>query len=634
MAKVAPPGSLPSTSMKIGGGTLKAGATVKRKTPSELRGEQRMNAMEISDESPAPLLGSTSEVENGLRKPELFRNPRYTDIRMDEVYAAKKSRFRTLSGKENAKGSISVEQPSSVKNVSVVSSLVSKRKHQNFSPENVASDKNTENGMAQAFQTIGKCSQSTFRSVTELSSGGDRLSGFAAVDVDKALKGMAAHESSVATGLPAYSFERCRDLTSTGSGNFCLPGAKVPLDFTLKTSMRVVSSSPVNWIHRSVTCGAYTTMPYLKFQSNSYEDQNRSHSSGLTSTSQVISSKLLHSWVYPQSTLPPSLIQVLTSSTAEGAEMEFLRKRQVAWEDSFQSLYYMLRNGICNIFYVCTPYFVVMFTGSDVAGGSKRFNNAYISQSTGALRSLLREHDVCFSMPLCRSKVEQVAQEVLIELSEMEKQNFSQTRRSSSLSDIDNTPESLLVFSGNTNVHGLFDILLNYRSFLTVLMGIDVPVLYSPVPFQNAAISSPEVKCMELKRPDLIVAPNKGSIINDDGSIKSSSAGLCSSVEIKDAYLPPWIICSLCAIMGSEGKSFEASFMNEPTSNGLNVAIEAVPEKSDCQDAAAEDLQESTYAFGIPEATVTPYLRMGLLETLKFSNGSYSGSLSPALEAD
>lgn len=37
MAKVAPPGSLPSTSMKIGGGTLKAGATVKRKTPSELR---------------------------------------------------------------------------------------------------------------------------------------------------------------------------------------------------------------------------------------------------------------------------------------------------------------------------------------------------------------------------------------------------------------------------------------------------------------------------------------------------------------------------------------------------------------------------------------------------------------------
>lgn len=136
-------------------------------------------------------------------------------------------------------------------------------------------------------------------------------------------------------------------------------------------------------------------MPYLKFQSNSFEDQNRSHSSGLTSTSQVISSKLLHSWVYPQSTLPPSLIQVLTSSTAEGgapniyiflqtvlifplslfswncliissftftfaAEMEFLRKRQVAWEDSFQSLYYMLRNGTCNIFYgnyLC-PYIV------------------------------------------------------------------------------------------------------------------------------------------------------------------------------------------------------------------------------------------------------------------------------------
>ncbi|KAM2893379.1 hypothetical protein FF1_008744 [Malus domestica] len=627
MAMVAPPGSLPPTSLKIGGGN----STVKRKTPSQLRGEQRMNAVEISDESPAPLLGSTNEAENGQKKQEPSRNPRYIDIRMDEVYPAKKSRFKILSGKENAKESNSMEKPSSVKNLSMLSNLASKRKHQLSGPQNIDSAENTEEGAAKVFRTIEKCSQTTFRSVTELSSGGDRLSDFAAVDVDKALKGIDAQESTI--GSSAYISERSGNPTSPGFGNFCLPDGKVPLDFSLKSSMRVVSSSPVNWIHRTIACGAYTSIPNLKFQSDHDQDQNMSHGSGLISNSHVISSKQLYSWVYPQSTLPPSLIQVLTSSTVEGVETEFLRKRQVAWDDSFQSLYYMLRNGTCDIFYVCTPYFVVMFTACNVSVGSKRISNACISQSTRAIRSLLREHDVSFSMPLCRSKVEQVTPDVLVELSEMEKQNFGQTRRLSSSSDIDNTPESLLVFNGNKNVHGVFDILLNYRSLLTALMVMDVPVLYSPVPFQNAAISSPEIKCTELKRADHIVAPKK-TTTKDDGSMQGSSAGLCSSVEIKDAYLPPWIICSLCALLGSEGRSFEASFMNQPTSNGLNVAVEAVPEKSDCPDAPAEDLHKSTSTFGIPEAIVTPHLHLGFLKTLKFSNGCYSASLSPTLEAD
>lgn len=60
------------------------------------------------------------------------------------------------------------------------------------------------------------------------------------------MKGMAALESSIATGLPANSSGRCGDPSSTGFGSFCLPGVKVPLDFTLKTSIRVVSSSPAS----------------------------------------------------------------------------------------------------------------------------------------------------------------------------------------------------------------------------------------------------------------------------------------------------------------------------------------------------------------------------------------------------
>lgn len=45
----------------------------------------------------------TAEVDNGFKKPGLSRTPRYTDTRVDELFPAKKSRFRIVSGKENAK---------------------------------------------------------------------------------------------------------------------------------------------------------------------------------------------------------------------------------------------------------------------------------------------------------------------------------------------------------------------------------------------------------------------------------------------------------------------------------------------------------------------------------------------------
>ncbi|KAL6343128.1 hypothetical protein AAG906_019671 [Vitis piasezkii] len=132
-------------------------------------------------------------------------------------------------------------------------------------------------------------------------------------------------------------------------------------------------------------------------------------------------------------------------------------------------------------------------------------------------------------MPLCRSKVEQVTTEDLVELSEIEKHKLGQ---------------SLLSFSGNKNVHALYDFMLNYRSFLTSLTSVDVPLLYSPVPFQNAALSAPE-----------------------------------------------------------------------PT-----------PKQ---QAATGEAIQESTYAFGIPEAVVTCYMHSAFLKRLKYANASFTARLWP-----
>jgi len=43
------------------------------------------------------------EMDNGLRKPDASRTPRYINTRMDEVYPVKKSRLRMLSVKDSAK---------------------------------------------------------------------------------------------------------------------------------------------------------------------------------------------------------------------------------------------------------------------------------------------------------------------------------------------------------------------------------------------------------------------------------------------------------------------------------------------------------------------------------------------------
>ncbi|XP_039039728.1 LOW QUALITY PROTEIN: protein downstream neighbor of Son-like [Hibiscus syriacus] len=621
MAKVAARGASATASLQIGGDALKVGPTVKRKTPSELRGEQlkQTNVSELLNKSLA-----TSEMVNSFKKSDPPRNPRYIDTRMVEVFPAKKSRFKLVSGKENAKENSSIELPISLKKISALSNSAAVRRQQfSCSKNSVSSAYVPKDDVPIGHKTLEKCSQGTFLSVTELSSGDQKLSGLATVDMDKALKGLAACESILTR--PPKSSEG--DLST---GNFCtefhVTGQKIPLDFTLKTYMRLVSSSSVNWLNRSMMCATYNGMPQFTTNAGASDDQNIISASQQTEFSSL-NSKALHSWIYPQSTLPPSLMSILISAAVDGVEIDFLRKRIGAWEESFRSLYYMFRQNVCSIFYVCTSHFVVMFTSFD--GPESRSYQAYISQSTRGLRSSLKEHDVSFYMPLCRSQVEQVTTEDLVELSEIEKHNLGQTRRINSFSDVDNTPQSLLAFSGNQNVHGLYEILLNYRSFLTFLNAVDVPVLYSPAPFQHAAISAPEVICMEIKRADHGTALPQGFTLNEGHSMPISSAGLCYSVEIKDSHIPPWIISNICSLMASKGQSFEASFTTEHTSVGLNIALGPVSQIADSDATVSEDSQEITNEFGIPETIISPYLHSGLLKGLNYCNGSYTASLSP-----
>ncbi|KAL6342812.1 hypothetical protein AAG906_016647 [Vitis piasezkii] len=146
-----------------------------------------------------------------------------------------------LSGKENE--DISAAPAGCLKNICVSLNSVVKSHPQLACPENtVASAAVSKDVTRQDCGYAEKCSQSTFRSMAELSLGSERISEMAVVDMDKALKGVVACEPRAFSGLAVDSSEKFGNFTSISSGNFCsefhIPGQKAPLDFTLKLICR------------------------------------------------------------------------------------------------------------------------------------------------------------------------------------------------------------------------------------------------------------------------------------------------------------------------------------------------------------------------------------------------------------
>ncbi|RZC52164.1 hypothetical protein C5167_020584 [Papaver somniferum] len=738
MAKVAMLGSLTSNThpFGVGGGDaskLQAGsAPIKRKTPSELRSEQlkRKCSMEVGDESDGHFVGtekSSSGTVHGIKKLEALRNTKYVDTRLDEVYPARKSNI-TRKHTGNVKDNYSREQNNNSKSPPFRSDLDDKSLPQVSCPnDSVASAPTSKDNKikGQSRHTTDKCSQNTFLNVAVLSKGNENSCGQLTLDMNSVLKGLGRDAPTTSKSL-SESLDQLNNIQLANSGrfrsNFQISGHKTPIDLTLKSSLRLVSSSSVNWCHRLITNSTFYGITQFMPQIGSSGNQSHCNTSGSTTAAEVLFSKALHSWVFPQSSLPPSVISALNLTSSRG-ELDFLSKRQMAWEDSFRSLYYMLRKSLCNIFYgnclidiaahyisfrkkynrmsfcnqikyiaahyqhilfgvsttdsssdlkqplLCKNWldsrctmtkkyqlvgareciflalcigefsqtgvslikkqsFVVMFTAGHIQGKTERSCNVFMSRSTTGLRSLLKEHDISFSMPLCLSEVEQATMEDLVELSEIGKHNVGQTRHLNSMSGVDNNSQSLLAFS-EKDVHGLYEFLLNYRSFLISLNGVDVPVLYSPVPFQSASLFAPEVKCRELKTVDAVVSCLSGSSL-EDVTAEGSVAGVCYSIEIKDAIIPPWTISGLCAAMGADGRSFGASFTDEPAAVGLNVAFDSVSSNCDIEpNESDKDLPKIDCPFGVSEAVIVPYLRSATLSGLKYSNGSYTAALSP-----
>ncbi|KAJ1266483.1 hypothetical protein BS78_08G154200 [Paspalum vaginatum] len=586
---------------------------MKRKTPSELRGEQLKRR--TSEKPSNDQLSSTTfdRLSNGFRNTEQQKISKYISTRVTEVFPVKKARN---IGKENCKDALqNNEKVCKTTDASTASNFTSCGHGDSKLDSSVAS---TMEAAKPGFKKVEKCSESALRSVSELHVGDERQTDSNKFDMEKVLKGFGARDAFVSAGLNAPNVQLGD--SSLKSLDMCpskiiVPGKSAPLDCTLKTALQFVSSSSVKWCHKLNTSFGRSSITGAISQNCPHGCQNLEGKP--ESKKEVLFSRALQSWVYPQSLLPSSIISAMLSSTARG-ESDFLLKRHQDWEDSFQNLYYMLRKNMLNIFYVYTAQFVALFISGSLE--KKQSCNAYLSQSTRGLRSLLRKHGVCFSMPLCNTEVEQANEDDLLELSEIQRRNLGQALHLDALSDVDNTTQSLLSFTGNESVHGLYDVLLNYKSLLNSLSAADVPMLYSPQPFQNGCLHIPEVKCREMRRADMGLLSSGGFDAEPGSAFASTTGNICYSMEIKDSVLPPWVVSGVCAAMSSY-TSFDLTIATEPSSMGLNAALKSMT--ADAQPATVPPTVGSSSVAGVPNTVLVPSLHSASLRRLSYAEGEY-----------
>ncbi|MCL7033252.1 hypothetical protein MKW94_002745, partial [Papaver nudicaule] len=315
MAKAAMPGSLTS---------------IKRKTPSELRNEQlkRKCSVEVGDESVGHFVASTEDkntsvMVHGRKKLEALKNTKYVDTRLDEVYPARKSNvLRKHTGGNVKQDNYSREQ----KSPSVRSDLADKSLPQvscsNDSVVTAAATDKDNTVKSQSSQATEKCNHNTFRNVAVLSKGNENSCGQPTLDMNSVLKGLGVREAPTTSQSLAESSDQLKDLQFANSGkfrsNFRISGHKTPIDLTLKSSMRLVSSSSVKWCHRLITNSTFYGITQFMPQIGCTGNQNHCNTLESTTTAEVLFSKALHSWVFPQSSLPPSAISALNLTSSRG----------------------------------------------------------------------------------------------------------------------------------------------------------------------------------------------------------------------------------------------------------------------------------------------------------------------------
>jgi hypothetical protein len=248
----------------------------------------------------------------------------------------------------------------------------------------------------------------------------------------------------------------------------------LPYDYTVKKKISFFSNSPFEWYGEQTSQEESKCLKAFVKDNKLNDIYNRIQ-------------QLLYFYVYPLNQLSTSSINILqkvlwkaknkdlndlmknpTISEEEKDEIEYYKKIDDEWKQSFRSLYFSLKNRLTQSFYYFSSKFAVIFLSSNRVTGTTSYQ-AVLTNSTTYIKSLLEDEGIRFTeIPYTpRSNV-----------------NIKQDSVTNGFQDRNG---NILLFNDTISVHGLFNFLLNWK-LNQYSNNIFIPILLSNQPFLNASI--------------------------------------------------------------------------------------------------------------------------------------------------
>lgn len=285
----------------------------------------------------------------------------------------------------------------------------------------------------------------------------------------------------------------------------------LPIDWTLKSKMRLLSAKPFPWNNKlkiSEESSGVTAFTRC-LDNNSATMLDTSPNAKFYRCSLVWQQPSL-----PWLTLFPRNNQKSQNSPTNSMINSCMRDSlRNAWSDSLRSLFQLIRTGHCPYFYVCANNFTVLFRAAGMCGFSDI--HVLITPTTRGFRELLKEEDIEYKMPLKTGRESDQGYETLdlpqdeleeadehwlkslgVNQEDIKQINYTQERKVHKAEcEVDNSEQSLVLIEG-IEVQGFYNFLLNCKSTiaLTGPLASVPPTLLAPVAFHGASLHSLKVR--------------------------------------------------------------------------------------------------------------------------------------------
>lgn len=289
-----------------------------------------------------------------------------------------------------------------------------------------------------------------------------------------------------------------------------------PIDWSLKSKFRLLSTVPF----------PYTTKLKLSYEASGITGFSRCTD---IESNPCINAKFNQCCLYwqhpslPWLKLFPRNIHKVSDITSIGVHQEIRDSLQNAWFDSFRSVYQLVRTKQCPYFYLCANNFTVLFRAAGICGFSGI--HVLITPTTRGFRKLMKGEDIEFQMPLRQKRLSDQGYETMdvnasvdladskntIENGHLEEDedswlksmglnqddikqiNYREERvMAQAESQEDGGPESLVLVEGASEVHSVYNFLVNCKSVIPLTgatAGIP-PTLLAPVAFRGASVEA------------------------------------------------------------------------------------------------------------------------------------------------